>query len=128
MDLAELRALVEKATGPLEYGAAGLGVEGKHDCCRLMFGSGFTFVDYGMLSDAIHTNSVDAALALVERMRPGWRVELWVNPKPDTSSAGVYLTGAPEMFTASGTTPAIALLLALLDTLLDSDRGKPNGE
>jgi len=75
------------------------------------------------------TASIDAVVALIERVLPGWRIEarigqwppheprrtvLWNNDTKQQSSVFGYSADAP--------TPALALLLALLRSM-ESDRG-----
>lgn len=136
MDLAELRERVRAATGPdreLDFALKRLWSD---IAARLTFkeaieAPGFTLPPY--------TASVDAALALVERMLPGWAYNLQVIRDVTTRTeqdavADFWLPSIRtkhlhrERFRANAQTLPLAILLALLDALLDSDRGKPNGE
>lgn len=80
------------------------------------------------------TASLDAALALVERVRPGWKVSLFIGhltgkKNGEGCRAELYAPGRPKRIAAQdwkwpkmaacyyAPTPAIALLIALLRTL-----------
>ncbi len=79
----------------------------------------------------IYTNSVDAALALVEKMRPGYRwgvssVAIKIGAHPDGKTAygegfRAHVTKnsplRPMPSTADAPTPALAIILALLRSL-----------
>jgi hypothetical protein len=77
---------------------------------------------YGSGSNCV--TSIDAALALVERLLPGWRVELETLGKGRVQSfctlrhvdvCGTVFGAAP--------TPALATILAMLDALIDQMKG-----
>ena len=63
------------------------------------------------LIDPPFTESIDAAVALVERVRPGWH---WY---VDDRSAAVWPDGVYDESAVQAATPAIALVLALLKSL-----------
>ena len=97
----ELQALlerVEKATGPDRLLS--------RDLART----------FGMLGH--YTASIDAALALVERVLPGWH---WIRKSP--LSMTVYQDPKDEKawavhFDGAGATPALSLLAAILKALI----------
>ena len=64
------------------------------------------------------TASLDAAMALVERVQPGWNCSA-INLKPDPCEAYVWRRSerCVRDVGGKGPTPAIALLIALLRTL-----------
>lgn len=69
-----------------------------------------------------YTSSLDAAVALVERVRPGWWWKIW-SAHGEPAFACIRGDGTPE-FRQAGTTPALALLAALLASLQE---GQPHG-
>lgn len=67
-----------------------------------------------------YTADVGAALQLVERVLPGWRVHLSIGGGPNT--ADLCLSNAyPERAPVEGATPALALLAALLRALINTE-------
>lgn len=84
-----------------------------------------------------YTRSVDAALALVEKMRPGYRwgvssVAIKIGAYPDGKTAygegfRAHVTKnsplRPMPSTADAPTPALAIILALLRSLLNTTEG-----
>jgi hypothetical protein len=115
-DLKELLARVEKAEGPDREIDAALqrliGGEHIHWGCGLLV-NGFTA-------------SLDASLALVERVLPGWLRELQEYGEPD-SFWWVTLRSYPFgiAFGGRAATPALATCCALLKALIakENDRG-----
>ncbi len=129
-DLRELIEMLEKATGPK------LDLDGRVWCAV----NGYEFVmwdgagcvyknpaaptwDIGGIKHASarevrpYTASLDAAVALVERMLPGWACGFDSGPKThiafvDPHDFADRIFGAS--FTAEAATPALALLIALL--------------
>lgn len=88
----------------------------------MAFASGPTGSDFDGLNESawpFYTASIDAALALVERMLPGWP---WVASslgEEDCPSAAVTTPdGDFDDFTCSAATPPLALLAALLSALI----------
>lgn len=63
--------------------------------------------------------SIDAALALVERVLPGWDWEIEL----DEHGAAVFLR--PDRVHADGETVPLAILAALLKALIAQETGKP---
>lgn len=110
MTIAELLERVEGATGPdRELDAA---IE-----CALASTWG------SAINPRPYTASLDAALALVERVRPGWT---WEGGRDPAKASWAYLYAKIDgpTFSASAPTPALALLAALLRSLppaLDGD-------
>lgn len=65
------------------------------------------------------TASIDAALALVERMLPGWQ---WLVGRNEIEPKGTcYLLHARKHSYGSAPTPALAILLALLDAIGENE-------
>lgn len=89
----------------------------------------------------VFTASVDAALALVEKMRPGYRwgvssVAIKIGAHPDGKTAygegfRAHVTKnsplRPMPSTADALTPALAIILALLRSLLNTTEGGEAG-
>lgn len=76
--------------------------------------------------DPEFTASLDAVLALVERVRPGWYPEVCKNyqgdpPRVPAWSSDLCAPDRQETFEASAATPALALLCALLKSLNNDD-------
>ena len=90
---------------------------------------------------APYTNSLDAALALVEKMRPGYRwgvssVAIKIGAYPDGKTAygegfRAHVTKnsplRPMPSTADAPTPALAIILALLRSLDTDNKGAAHG-
>ncbi len=88
-----------------------------------------------------YTDSVDAALALVEKMRPGYRwgvssVAIKIGAYPDGKTAygegfRAHVTKnsplRPMPSTADAPTPALAIILALLRSLDTDNKGAAHG-
>lgn len=71
-----------------------------------------------------YTASIDAAVALVEKMLPGanWRLSRW---DKDDFNASIFV---PQMFEAEGLkTPALALIAALLKALISQSNPERPG-
>lgn len=65
-----------------------------------------------------YTASLDAALALVERVRPGWQADLSITSENTCAGLSAKLNADFEPdFRARHLTPALALLAALLHSL-----------
>jgi hypothetical protein len=137
-DLAELLARVEAATGP----------DRELDAQIVCAANGWTFERFSTPTDrprmtgcfiyvrsngvrvwsqaednACVTASLDRALALVERVRPGWWREFTEHDNGGPRRWLVTLTaprGTPGVGEAEASTPALALLAALLKSLLAS--------
>lgn len=62
--------------------------------------------------------SVDAALALIERVLPGYRKSV-VDLRPDPCEAYAWLPGWTHNIKGDGATPALALVAALLAAVID---------
>lgn len=69
---------------------------------------------YCFLEAALYQNSLDAAISLVEREKPGWRWEIASESGDFAACAFISGDDDSEMSSAYGATPAIALLIALL--------------
>lgn len=67
-EIADLLERVRKATGPFVPGQD-CTVDEMDRWARAIFGPTFTHVDWGLLRDALVEGSLDAALALVERVK-----------------------------------------------------------
>lgn len=125
MTIAELLERVEGATGPDRELDAAL-------CATLRFGGDERCVRYpktwtrvGQIRDwvPVYSASLDAALALVERVLPGWT---WEGGRDPAKASWAYLYAKIDgpTFSASAPTAALALLAALLRSLppaLDGD-------
>lgn len=72
-----------------------------------------------------YTASLDAALALVERVRPGhwWSIE-HVGGAPPAGFAKARIFTPEVAYSASGSTPALALLSALIRSLIEGDENE----
>lgn len=86
----------------------------------------------GLLNPPVHryTASLDAAVALVERCLPGWRIDLRIGKWPEHDPRHVVLwnndtTAVTSVFgvKADGASPAIALLSAALRAMQQGKEG-----
>jgi hypothetical protein len=65
-----------------------------------------------------YTGSIDAALALCERVLPGWSwMARWVRPDAGGPISVAYVDNAERHHNATAKTPALALLAAMLRAL-----------
>lgn len=58
-----------------------------------------------------YTTSLDAALALAERVLPGWQIGMWTTKQ---NAVGSVLRADGGAFDATSSTPALALVIAIL--------------
>ncbi len=126
--VADLLARVEAATGPDReldrlIVLATIIPEGP-GVVREPWGDGsYTIYDNGRKMGRVtadeYTKSLDAALALVERVRPGWTWQLWWDAR---RMAVLIAPGhkSPPYFKATAATPPLALIAALLSATLDA--------
>jgi len=88
---------------------------------RALIGPSWTMNDWGLVNDAIRENSLDAVVALLERVLPGW---LWnVSNFDGNGKASAFIGAGPLDDTADGAaaSPARALLGAILRALAAKD-------
>jgi len=124
-DLAELLERVKAATGPDREIDRDLTEALYSDIStrerRVLANDQFAWMhpEYGLVRCEPYTASVDAALALVERVLPRWEFNLSVeHPGDDGAAIWRAEIGDPLMgFDAEAPTPALALLAAALEAL-----------
>ena len=70
-----------------------------------------------------YTASIDAAVALVERMLPGWKVAIHIDTGGGAADAYVWNPeSADPQHQAFGETPALALIAALLRAMIAKEK------
>lgn len=111
-ELRELLERVEKATGPnteIEVELIQRFISAKEGDLHRRY----TIAVYGF------TSSIDAAIALVERVRPGWAWNVGNVGEEDRPSVALTVPFEPyQDFVAHGATPALAVIAALLRSLI----------
>jgi hypothetical protein len=120
--LKELLERVEKATGPdrdIDFDLAELLDEFAFVPTFGMAGNWYKRpVQYGLTTDVpAYTASIDAAVALVGKVLPGWS---WVVGRNDTDSEHMCIMGdSPQNeFESEGSSPPLAILAAMLRALI----------
>ena len=139
--LRALLARVEAATGPdrkidaaiavtIDGGPKSFTSDDAPDRTRGSYGAGIWFTDadnYHVLSKTVRcaaliTASIDAAVALIERVLPEW---IW-----DVTSTGTsWIMAGDESdlhVPAKGATPALAILAAIFRALIHIEEGRAN--
>jgi hypothetical protein len=144
-DLADLLARVEAAEGPnfeLEcsiFEALAMPTEwfGSPVTSHFRMGGGYGFNTsdgfrhLDCLKAPAYTASLDAALALVERVKPGWGVRMDIHPGSTEASVeprwkSLDVPRDQSFWAATLPTPALALLAALLKALI-AEAASPTG-
>lgn len=83
-----------------------------------LFGPDWTLADWGPVRDALN-GSVDAALALAEKVLPGWQcsmIDRW--GEKDLAYASLRKLGEPGPFNSDAATIPLALCAAILRALI----------
>jgi hypothetical protein len=126
-DLSELIARVEGATGPdreldtlievaarwIEAGRVGLAPE--HRAKWRGSRSGYVSDGFSTYAAERYTSSLDAALALCERVLPGWTARLWISERRSACVLTDDLGSDGETYAAP--TAPLAVILAVLRAL-----------
>lgn len=116
-DLGELIARLEKASGPDDPSIRN--TDFYDAVARAVFGPRFTFKDSGQICDALR--SIDAALALCERLAPHGRFMI-ERDHTGWSWAMVQISVNALRTQREASTPALALWGAMLSALLRSQQ------
>lgn len=123
--LVGLRAKVAALSGPDREVdgsialALGLAPAGSFRLQVIGDGGDFGTGPYDIWKSPSYTASIDAAVALIERLLPVWRGLLDIGDWAPSGGYMARLEGADGHASAEGATPALALLLALLDALIE---------
>ena len=121
-DIASLLAKVKAATGPdSDLDRAIINGLGYHAWAgRMSYRDPPMWVDFG---SSHVTGSIDAALALVERLLPGWGVETMSPAGGEYAACNMWLpppNGGPEALWRRSSGKSVTLPLAILAALLTS--------
>lgn len=119
--MSDLRALaerLEKATGPSDPCIRGLDFQDA--LAKHLFGFRFTVEDSGQVRDAF--SSLDAAVALCERVLPGWG--FFLRKDEDGCNVGMLYPVHNRVTPGSvrhPTSPALALCLAIVRAKMEAE-------
>lgn len=90
------------------------------DLTRALIGPSWTLYDWGFADDAIRKNSLDASVALLERVLPGW---FWSADSRHDSEAYVYRADRDVgSFWGRSKKPARAIVAAILRALATQEK------